>query len=185
MDCQDLEQNISVDSLHLITRLYQPMRPIEVEAFVRNGSDKDATGVVVTMAFDDVRVTQRAVDIPAGDTRSIVLSSPPQKRGMLAVSIELEDDAIDGDNVRYAGVTIPPQARIAVVGKSIGAELVATALRLQGTIEEPANVTQFVDLDKSVPSSLPSMDVVFLVDGAWSPTNTLICSHNSWKGAVV
>jgi hypothetical protein len=64
-----LEQNISVDSVALRTALFQPEKPVELEAMVRNGSDRDATGVVVSMSFDGVRVAQRVVDLPAGETR--------------------------------------------------------------------------------------------------------------------
>lgn len=181
-----LEQNISVDSVRAITRLYQPNRPLEVEAFIRNGSDKDATGVVCSMAFDGVRVTQRAIDLPAGATRSIVLAAPPQRRGLMSVAVELDDDAIDGDNARYLGVNVPPQARCAVIGSGLGADLVATALEVQGTVEEPAQVRRFPSLSAAVPS-LASLDVVFLVSGTWTRSDVSLLAQfvNQGGGLVV
>ena len=140
---QGLEQNLSIDSLRMVTALFQPSKPIEIEAYVRNGSDRDATGVAVSMAFNGTRVAQRAVDIPAGATRSVVLAAPPQRRGMIGVSIELDDDAIDGDNVRYAGVTIAQRARIAIVGASLGSELVDVALSLSGSADDPVNTSRY------------------------------------------
>ena len=171
-----LQQNLSVDSVHLVTRLFQVNRPIEVEAFIRNGSSTDATGVVASMAFNGIRVTQRAIDIPAGSTRSIVLSAPPQRRGMISVSIELDDDAIDGDNLRYIGLTVPPQARAGVIGTGLGAELVATALQVQGTIDEPAQVRRFASLPAAV-SSLSSLDVVYFVDGEWNTSDANVLAQ--------
>jgi hypothetical protein len=161
-----LEQNLSVDSVHLVTRLFQPNRPLEVEAFIRNGSERDATGVVCSMAFDKVRVAQRALDIPAGETRSVIIASPPQRRGMVAVSIELDDDAIDGDNARFIGVTIPHLPRIAVVGTGLGADLATTALQLQGTVDEPTQIRRFAALSDVMPA-LSTLDVVFLINGTW------------------
>lgn len=162
---QGLEQNLSVDSTLLVTRLFQPDRPIEVEAFVRNGSDRDATGVLVSLAFDGNRVAQRAIDIPSGATRSVILGAPPQRSGLLGLSVELEDDAIDRDNVRYVGVTIPAAARCAVVGSGLGAELVATALVLPGTGRD--NVRRFPSV-AAAGSSLSSLDVVVVTGGEWS-----------------
>ena len=162
-----LEQNLSVDSVHMVTRLFQPHRPLEIESFVRNGSNRDASGVLVSMSFDGVRVAQRALDIPVGETRSVTLAAPPQKRGMLSVTIELEDDAIDGDNVRYAGVTVPDKARTAVVGSGIGSELISTALELQGTVDDPADIRRFQSLSDVRPI-LNNLDVVILAASDWS-----------------
>lgn len=127
-----LEQNLSVDSLHVVTKLLQPDKPVEIEAAIRNGSERDATGVLVSMAFDGTRVAQRAVDIPAGATRTITLAAPPQRSGMMAASIELENDAIDRDNVRWAGYTVPERARVALIGPTSESIFVRTVLDLPG-----------------------------------------------------
>jgi len=182
---QGLEQNLSVDSLQVVTALFQPSKPIEVEAFVRNGSDRDATGVAVSMAFDGVRVSQRAVDIPAGATRSVVLAAPPQRRGMIGVSIELDDDAIDGDNVRYAGVTIPPRARIAVVGSGIGSDLVRVALELSGSVDDPVNIQRYATVAELAPA-LERQDVVYVVGAEISSTHVdLLTQYVDRGGGLV
>jgi hypothetical protein len=159
-----LEQNISVDSLHVLTALFQPDRPIEVETFVRNGSTRDASGVIVTLTFDGVRVAQRAVDIPAGATRSTVISAPAQRRGMVAVSTEVENDAIDRDNTRYAGVLIPPRARVALVGAPSDVLFARTALRMPGTEADQPTLDVYPTLAAVLPS-LASLDVVIVCGG--------------------
>lgn len=176
---QGLEQNISIDSSHLITRLFQVDRPIEVEAFVRNGSDRDATGVLVSLAFDGNRVAQRAIDLPAGATRSVVLAAPPQRSGMIAASIELEDDAIDRDNVRYTGIMIPPPARCAVIGSGLGTELVATALALPGTGRE--SVRRFPTV-AAAGSSMSALDVIVVSGGEWSSSDVTQASQFVERG---
>lgn len=179
---QGLEQNLSVDSAALVTRLFQVEKPIEVEAFVRNGSDRDATGVLVSLAFDGTRVAQRAIDVPAGSTRSIVLAAPPQRSGMIALSIELEDDAIDLDNSRYLGVTIPQPARCAVVGSGLGAELAATALSLPGTGRD--QVRRFPTMT-SAGSALSSLDVVVVTGGEWTTSDVTLSNQFIERGGGV
>jgi len=159
-----LEQNISVDSLHVLTALFQPDRPIEVETFVRNGSSKDATGVIVTLAFDGVRVAQRVLDVPAGATRSSIISSPAQRRGMISVSTEVESDAIDRDNKRYAGVLIPPRPRVALVGTPSDVVFARTSLRMPGSEADQPVVDVYPNLAALLPS-ISSVDVAIICGG--------------------
>lgn len=160
-----LEQNLSVDSVAVLTRLVQPDRPVDVEAFIRNGSDRDANNVLVSLAFDGVRVAQRAIDVPAGGTRSVVVAAPTQRRGIVAASVEIESDAIDRDNVRHAGITIPPRARTAVVGNGTGARLAALALSVPGLEGSLPEVTRFDGIG-SMATAMRSYDVVLLVDAS-------------------
>lgn len=157
-----LEQNISIDSMRVLTQLFQPDKPVEVEAWLRNGSDKDASAIMVSMAFDGVRVAQRALDLPAGGTRSIVLSAPPQRRGLIAVSMELDNDAIDRDNVRYAGIQVPDRARVALVGNLTFAKL---ALQLPGLGASAPDVTAFALVSDAVATG-NAFDVIMIDGGA-------------------
>lgn len=154
-----LEQNLSVDSLHLVTTLLQADRHIEIEAFVRNGSERDATGVLVSLAFDGRRVAQRAIDIPLGQTRSVTLSAPPQRTGMIAASIELENDAIDRDNVRWMGFTVPERARVGVVGLPADVVFVRTVLTLPGNERSSPMVRVFQNI-ADASSAMSDLDVI-------------------------
>ena len=167
-----LEQNISVDSLHVLTALFQPDRPIEVETFVRNGSSSNANGVIVTLAFDGVRVAQRALDIPAGATRSALISAPAQRRGMIAVSTEIENDAIDRDNTRFAGVLIPPRPRVALVGVPSDVLFARTAMRMLGTEADQPSLSEYQSLAALLPS-FSSLDVVIICGGAVRESDAL------------
>ncbi|MBK9249219.1 MAG: BatA domain-containing protein [Ignavibacteria bacterium] len=111
-----LEQNISIDTVSVLTRIFQPEKPVEVEARLRNSSAKAASGVVVSMLFNGERVAQRTVDIPAGEVRSVQIAAPPQKRGITKATIEIEGDALDQDNRRYFGFSIPAMPTVALIG---------------------------------------------------------------------
>lgn len=168
-----LQRNMSVDSLTLLTQLPQRGRNLEVEASVRNGSNQDATGVIVSMAFQGVRVAQRVLDVPAGSSRQVLLAAPIQKQGTTTVTVELENDAIAADNVRYLGVTVPPVARTMIVGSGMQADLLATALSLP-LAEQSIGVVQTVpDVRTAIPK-LSSVDVLFLVASTLAPEDVAV-----------
>jgi len=164
-----LEQNLSVDSVDLATTLLQADKPMEIEAFVRNGSERDATGVLVSLAFDGTRVAQRAVDIPAGQTRSVTLAAPPQRTGMIAASIELENDAIDRDNVRWAGLMVPERARVGIVGSPSDAVFVSTVLSLPGIERSSPLIRNFQSVAEAS-SFMSELDVMIHCGSAISQT---------------
>ncbi|MDZ4744587.1 MAG: BatA and WFA domain-containing protein [bacterium] len=168
-----LEQNLSVDSLNVITKLFQPDKPVEIEAIIRNGSKTDAVGIPVSMAFDGVRVAQRAVDVPAGTTRSVVVAAPPQRRGIIAAHVEVENDAIDRDNIRYAGIIVPPRARVLLVGAQSDIMFLRTALSLPG-MEQASPEVSIANTAAEAASRLGSTDVVMISGSAMSTADAAV-----------
>ena len=159
-----IEQNLSVDSVNVRTKLLQPDKPVEIEAFVRNGSERDMQGALVSLAFDGRRITQISVDIPAKTTKRVLLAASPQRYGMIAASIELESDAIDNDNVRYAGLLIPRPSRVGIVGAPSEIALVQTVLTLPGMERfAPAVVTYATVAQAS--GAFAQLDVLIITQG--------------------
>lgn len=159
-----IEQNCSVDSVKVLTALIQPDKPVEIEAWIRNGSEVDAAGVAVGLSFNGVRVAQRAIDVPAGETRGVVLAAPPQRTGIVAASVELDDDALDADNVRHAALVIAPPPRVAVVGPSSTTAYVETVFAVKGYSTSLPSSTSFTALSSAL-STLANYDVVMLCGG--------------------
>lgn len=162
-----LEQNVSVDSVALRTALFQPEKPVELEAMIRNGSDRDATGVIVSMSFDGVRVAQRVLDIPARETRQVVLAAPPQRTGMIGAAIELENDAIDRDNVRWVGFTVPERPRVAIVGSDADVLFARTVLSLPGMERSAPRLQVYRSLREAAPQ-LSMNDALVIAGGELS-----------------
>lgn len=121
-------QNISVDSVAVISSIFQQGSPVNVEARIRNTGLAAATGVVVRMTMNGTVVTQRSVDIPAGSVRSVALSAPATMQGIVRGSIEVEGDAISMDNTRWFAFHIPPPPNVVLVtSESSGSFLRAVA----------------------------------------------------------
>ncbi|MEY3386634.1 MAG: hypothetical protein RIR53_1445 [Bacteroidota bacterium] len=181
-----LETNISVDSVAVATKLLQPDRPIEFEAIVRNGSSRDVTGAVVSLSFDGMRVAQKSIDLPANGSRSITLSATPNRQGAIAAAVELESDAIDRDNVRWAGVTIPRRARLCLVGPSDRTQLVRTVLALPGVGSTVGSLTSFETIT-AASSAMADIDVLIFCGASASSADASVMRQflESGGGAIV
>ncbi|HRK04580.1 MAG TPA: BatA and WFA domain-containing protein [Chlorobiota bacterium] len=177
-----LERNLSIDSVAVLTSLVRSDRPVEIEAFVRNGSTEDAVGSLVTLSYDGVRVAQRAIDIPAGSTRSIVVSAPPQRRGIISAAVELERDAIVRDNVRWTAVIVPPRPRTILIGSTADIVYVRTVLTLPG-LEDVAPELTYYPTVSAAASRLSAADAIILCGGPVTTSDVALLSSVIERGA--
>lgn len=109
--------NVSVDSINVLNRIFQHDKLVEVEATITNGSNKDINGLTMSMFFNKNRVAQRSVDIQAGQSRRIEISAEPQQYGLIRAMVQIEDDALNLDNQRYFGFIIPEKPKVALIGR--------------------------------------------------------------------
>lgn len=181
-----LEQNLSVDSMSVVTKLLQSDRPLEIEAIVRNGGSRDVAGALVSLSLNGLRVAQKAIDVPAASSRTITLAAVPNRQGAFAASVELESDAIDRDNVRWAGVTIPRPSRLCLVGSPERTQLVRTALTLPGVSSMIGTISTFESIS-AASSSLGDVDVVIVCGGAANVSDASILRQfvETGGGAIV
>jgi len=156
-----IDQNLSVDSVTLRSVLPQVGKPIEVEAYVRNGTSRDAKEVPVSMSVGGLRAAQRVIDVPAGQTRSVVLGAPVSHTGVASISVDVENDALNRDNSQYLGVMVPPPARVAVIGSGITADLAVLALSLQASQAVIGSVQRYTDF-RMLGDAGEQFDVLYL-----------------------
>jgi hypothetical protein len=163
------ERNLSVDSLKVVTRIFESGKPVEVEARVRNSSNEAVQGVIVSMMMNGERVAQRTVDIPAGGTRTMTIAAAAPERdqmrgspvGLVRASVEVEGDVLDADNRRYFGFTLPQPPRLAIVGAPQDAEFVRLALAPGSTKKNTVSVLPPEALSAA---NLNEFDAVFVVN---------------------
>lgn len=160
-------RNLSMDSLRVISRIFQLEKLVEVEAQIRNNSDKDISGILASMYFNQERVAQRTIDIPAGELKSILISAPASKAGLNKAYIELEEDALDVDNKRYFGFAIPPAPNIALVGPDDKTRYISYAL--SNSLIAPEKLTIFS------PQKFSGIDV--------SKFEIIICAGGPYKSS--
>lgn len=107
--------NLSIDSLRVLTTVFEPGRPVDLAVFVRNTGATDVPNAVVSLFYNEERVAQRTFDlIAAGQTERITVQGPARGSGVIAVRAELGADALPYDNKRFTVVTIPSTRRVAL-----------------------------------------------------------------------
>lgn len=166
------EKNLSVDSLHLITRIFESGKPVEVEARVRNSGKEDLKDVIVSFVMNGERVAQRTMNIPSGETRTIPIAAVAPETdnddanntqtasGLVRCMVEVEGDVLDADNRRHFGFVLPPKPRVAVIGTNDETAFLALALR-------SGNITSSLSLlppEALSAMALNEVDAVMLVN---------------------
>lgn len=164
------ENNISVDSLNVLTKIFESGKPVEVEARVRNSGSEDLKDVIVSLVMNGERVAQRTVNIPAGETRTVAIAAAAPERNantpddrlsaLVRCTVEVEGDVLEADNRRHFGFALPPKPRIAVIGASEETTFLALALR-SGNIASSLSVLPPEALSAI---ALNELDAVMLVD---------------------
>ena len=162
--------NLSVDSLNIVSRIFQIERLVEVEANIKNYSEKDAEDLVTTLVFNSNRVSQRSLDIPAGEIRNITIGAEPQSKGIYRCSMELENDALDADNRRYFGFVIPEKPDVAVIGEQNSIEFIRIALSGSDEFESPANLSTFTP-DQFSAIDPADFDIILFASGSIRATD--------------
>jgi hypothetical protein len=159
------ERNLSVDSLYLVSRIFESGKPVEVEARVRNSGSAEAREVIVSLQMNGERVAQRTVTIPAGESRIVpIAAAAPAERdaqtgGLVRCMVEVEGDVLDADNRRHFGIVLPPAPRLAVIGSNDETAFLTLALRAatstQNLTELPVSALSAIALNE--------FEAVFLV----------------------
>ena len=108
--------NLSVDSLQSLTQLFLQDEPVEFRTSIKNNSNKNISGLVVSLFYNKNRTAQMAIDIDAGQTKTINMFGEPKDFGVVKAFVEIENDALDHDNRRYFGFYIPEKPQVAVFG---------------------------------------------------------------------
>lgn len=156
-------QNLSIDTLNVITKIFQSGKPVEIEARIRNNSKRTANNIVASLLFDGERSAQRSVSIPAGEVRQVTLSAIPKKAGATAGWVEIEGDALESDNSRYFGFILPEKPELAIIGNPASVSFLSLALKAAGGGESSARIKTF-----GVPD-FPGMDLsqfdILLISG--------------------
>lgn len=108
-------EDLSVDSLRLLTAVFELGKPLDVEAVLRNNGGDDAPGTTAHLYLNGKMAAQRTVHVPAHGVATVDLSATLDATGVVALSVGIEDDAIDLDNVRYTSLFVPREFRVALV----------------------------------------------------------------------
>jgi len=162
--------NYSIDSVNVISRIFQQGKPVEIEAFIRNNSETDLKGLALSMFFNEERVAQRTVDLLPNETKAISISAPTQIIGSIDAYVEIEGDALDTDNRRYFSFIVPEKPKVALIGSKEINKYISFALEPKQTLEASANLSIFEPTD-AARIDFNSFDMLIIAGGPLQPND--------------
>ncbi len=186
-------RNLSIDSLKTITTVFEQGRSVEFSATIRNTGESAVENAVVSLFYNDERVTQQTIaSIASGKTETVTLSAVPKTTGILAVRTELEEDALAFDNKRYLTLDLPAAEHIALFSNSPG-DGQYIALALEQSLSENGTSSYIVEEHRleelrMLPSLRSRLDGVFIEIGSTAITAadlTALKEYISAGGTVV
>ena len=161
-------RNLALDSLRPVTTVFEPGRPIQFEAWVRNTTTESAQNVVLSLFYNDERVAQKTVAaIAGGESQRVAIDGPIRGAGLVSVKAELEQDGLPFDNTRFTVITVPASRRIGIFMQDAGAAafinlaLSQTLSLTQGGMPFTSDVKRLEDL-RSLPSIGAHYDAILV-----------------------
>lgn len=104
-------QNISIDSIVSITKIFERGKFCEFEAVLHNRSNRSYQNFVLSLFYNNERVAQRSIDFKPMEIKNVVIGAEVTKFGAIECRFEIESDAFDYDNRCWTGfiVATPPE----------------------------------------------------------------------------
>lgn len=146
----DAPENIGLDSIRILSSVFEIGKPVEVRGWVHNYGSRDAENVGVTLTLNDERLAQSAVTVPAGRSVAVNLSASPKRAGGQSGYLEIQGDALEADNRRYFAFPVLDRVRVAVAGSPESMRFLGTVVDLFGSLMVATKVS---------PAALGSIDL--------------------------
>lgn len=104
--------NRSVIDFQLDNQLLEPGKTVSFTAQVKNVSGGAVTNGVISLFINGVRSAQQSFDLNENESKSISFESVLNDAGLVQAYVEIEQDDIFYDNIRYTGFLVPEELNI-------------------------------------------------------------------------
>lgn len=132
-------KNISIDSVRILTSIFQENKPVEIDVYISNNSESLSSNNLLSLKFNNNRVAQKSFNIEGNQSIVLPISGMVNSSGATNAIVEIENDDILQDNKFYFGFIIPSKPKVLLISdaKRTFAEI---ALKTRN-IEENIKVT--------------------------------------------
>jgi hypothetical protein len=125
--------NLSIDTLNLISKIFEKNRPVKLQASVTNHNNYNVVNKSLVLSSGTVK-DEKVIDVPANSTVEVEFIMKPESAGFTGGAIELvqseiADDEISGDNKQYFTFYVPQKVNVLLAsGSPSGSEYLKLAL---------------------------------------------------------
>ncbi len=137
-----LGNNVSVDSVRLISTILQKGKVVEIEVRLRNHGKNRINDRLVEIFIDDKKAAQKTVDIETEGEVEELFRFVLDRSGMISGRVRLEDDDFLYDNERFFTFFVPEKIHIGMMGSSKETEFIALALQPTLTTPTPFKISK-------------------------------------------
>ncbi|MBA4313136.1 MAG: hypothetical protein C0417_10965 [Chlorobiaceae bacterium] len=157
--------NTAVDSVEIASTIFETAKPILIRASITNFNGHSIPNVLASVYLDGKRVAQKNLSLDGYGTTKTEFSVLPKKSGFNNGYIQIEDDALTQDNVRYFSFYIPEVLDVTFIANTEN-EIRLPQLALASTI--PGNT------NRSISTKFLSNNRLSATD--FSRTEAIICT---------
>lgn len=104
--------NIGIEKLKVVTKIFEKNNPILFEVTVTNFSEQIVNNLVVSLFLGGKRSSQKSIDLQPNSSKVVQLEGTSTKKGFIDVVAEIEDDEISYDNKRFTTIYIPKKISV-------------------------------------------------------------------------
>lgn len=127
--------NVSVDSISVVTKIFEINKPLSVSAIISNNSSESASNVSSELYLNDKKIAQKGIDLSRIASGIFTFSGQIKDYGFNSGRLEIEDDDFAKDNVRYFNFYVPEKIKVLMVSEN-PSDLVFINLVLSQTLDE-------------------------------------------------
>jgi hypothetical protein len=110
--------NISIDSLQVLTKIFEMNKPVTITASLTNHSSENGVNVSSNLYFNDKKVAQKGIDIKSNSSGNFSFNGQIKEYGFNSGRLEIEDDDFLKDNFRYFNFFVPEKIKVLMVSEN-------------------------------------------------------------------
>ena len=118
IDAGSVENNISINSLNVVSRIKVPDQLIKIKTTINNSSLKINKNIPINLLFEKNRVGQVISDFEQNSNKDFIFQAYPNKKGMLTGSVQLPKDDYLNDNIWYLSTPILNKINCLIISNS-------------------------------------------------------------------
>ena len=118
IDAGPVNNNISINSLNIVSRIKVPDQLIKIKTTINNSSSKINKNIPINLLFEKNRVGQVISDFEQNSNKDFIFQAYPNKKGMLTGSVQLPKDDYLNDNIWYLSTPILNKINCLIISNS-------------------------------------------------------------------